>query len=268
MCTIWKSWILLLWLLILLFLDVWLWVVTMWDLLFGARGKWLCPQICQGKKKKKTLKKCGQNFLHILRLGPLHTWDWEPMTITLQPLSLVEKEELIQICFTLCSRDQRTLWMQGGCNVHMDSYMALLHGYLDYFQNPPLGGRPNTKSGDHGTPNTHNRCFILFYHVRGPTWIDIRWNNIWLRARSHMTSHYTRGSVTALHDFGGEFGRPLNTFFWALTISRSQLLARVWSGPKYLRTIFLGLSVNSFDDICDIHFEVFEFFWFLIWFYC
>ena len=27
-----------------------------------------------------------------------------------------------------------------------------------------------------------------------------------------MASHYTRGSVTALHDFGGVLGRPLDTF--------------------------------------------------------
>ena len=43
-----------------------------------------------------------------------------------------------------------------------------------------------------------------------------------------MASHYTWGSVTTLqHDFGGVLGRPLDTFFWALTTSRSQLLARV-----------------------------------------
>ena len=43
----------------------------------------------------------------------------------------------------------------------MDSYMVsngiMFHGHLDYFQKPPLGGRPNTKLGDHGIPNTHNR---------------------------------------------------------------------------------------------------------------
>ena len=33
--------------------------------------------------------------------GPLHTRDWEPVTITLQALSLVEKAELVQVCFTL-----------------------------------------------------------------------------------------------------------------------------------------------------------------------
>ena len=34
----------------------------------------------------------------------------------------------------------------------------MFHGHLDYFQKPPLGGRPNTKPlGDHDTPNAHNR---------------------------------------------------------------------------------------------------------------
>ena len=31
--------------------------------------------------------------------------------------------------------------------------------------------------------------------------------------------------MTTLHDFGGVLGRPLDTFFWALTISWSRLLA-------------------------------------------
>jgi hypothetical protein len=51
--------------------------------------------------------------------------------------------------------------MQDGCKVYMDSYMALngimFHGHLDYIQKPSLGGRPNTKPGDHDTPNAHNR---------------------------------------------------------------------------------------------------------------
>jgi len=100
------------------------------------------------------------------------------------------------------------------------------------FIKPPLGGRPNTKPGDHGTPNTHNRWFILFHHVWEPTWIDIPCNSIWLRARSHMTSHHTCESVTTLQDLGGVLGRPLDTFIWALTISWSQLLACMWSGCK------------------------------------
>jgi hypothetical protein len=44
----------------------------------------------------------------------------------------------------------------------------MFHGRLDYFQQSPLGGRSNTKLGDHGTPNSHKRWFILFYHVLGP----------------------------------------------------------------------------------------------------
>ena len=56
--------------------------------------------------------------------GPLYTRDWEPVTITLQVLSLVEKVELVQVRFTLRFRDQQSLWMQDGCKVYMDSYMA------------------------------------------------------------------------------------------------------------------------------------------------
>ena len=36
-----------------------------------------------------------------------------------------------------------------------------------------------------------------------------------------MTSCYTSGYVTTLHDFGGVLGQPLDTFLWALKISRS-----------------------------------------------
>ena len=89
----------------------------------------------------------------------------------------------------------------------------MYHSHLDYFQKPSLGGRPNTKWRDHDTPNAHNRWFILVYHVWGPKWIEIHWNSIWLRARSHMTSHYTWGSVTTLRAIGGVLGRPLDTVF-------------------------------------------------------
>jgi hypothetical protein len=58
------------------------------------------------------------------QLGPLHSRDWEPMTITLQALSLVEKAQPVQVCFTLRLRDQWSMWMQDGCKVHMESYMA------------------------------------------------------------------------------------------------------------------------------------------------
>ena len=62
----------------------------------------------------------------------------------------------------------------------------MFHGHLDYFQTPPLGGRPNTKPRDHGISNAHNCWFILFCQVWGSAWIDIHWNSIWSRAWSHM----------------------------------------------------------------------------------
>ena len=34
---------------------------------------------------------------------------------------------------------------------------------------------------------------FYFYHVWGPKRIEIHWNSIWLRAWSHMTSHYIEG---------------------------------------------------------------------------
>ena len=108
----------------------------------------------------------------------------------------------------------------------------MFHGHLDYFQKPLLGGRPNTKPGDHGALNAHNRWFILINHAWGPARLESHWNSIWLRARSHMNSHYTWGSVTTLQDFGVVLGRPLDTFYRALTLSWSWLLACVWSGPK------------------------------------
>jgi hypothetical protein len=36
---------------------------------------------------------------------------------------------------------------------------------LGLLQQPPLGGKPNTKPGDHGTLNTHKHRLIYFYHL-------------------------------------------------------------------------------------------------------
>ena len=120
-----------------------------------------------------------------------------------------------------CKMDVKSTWIPTWHQMDHVSWS------LELFTKPHLGGRPNTKPWDHGTPNAHNRWFILFYHVWGPAWIEIHWNSIWLRAQSHMASHYTRDSVSTLDDFGGVLGRPLDTFFWAFTISWSRLLAHV-----------------------------------------
>ena len=110
----------------------------------------------------------------------------------------------------------------------------MFHGHLDYFWKSSLGGRPNTKPGDHGTPNVHNRWFILFYHMWGHTWIEIHWNSIWLKTRSHMTSHYTWG-----HDHTTWFLEVCWDDLWTLSFGLSQFhghgsLARVWIGPMAL----------------------------------
>ena len=121
----------------------------------------------------------------------------------------------------------------------------MFHGHLDYFHQPPLGSRPNTKLDDHGTPNAQNRRFILFYHVWEPTWIEIHWNNIWLGVRSHMTPHYTRASMTTLHDFGGVLRWPLHTSFgFSLTISWSRLLACVCEEVALSFTLLPSLKVG------------------------
>jgi hypothetical protein len=160
---------------------------------------------------------------------------WVPMSITLQVVSLVEKVVPIQVRFAIHLRDQRMMWMQYACKVHMDTFMVLNGSCFmvtwTIFKNCLLKVGLTQKLGDHFTPNVHNRWFILFYHVWGPTLIKIHWNSIWLRAWSHMASHYTWRVVTTLHDFGGVMGQPLDTFFWALAISCSRLLIRVWSGP-------------------------------------
>ena len=88
----------------------------------------------------------------------------------------------------------------------------MFHGHLGCFQTPPLGGRSNTKPGDHATPKSHSLWFILFYHEQRSASIEIHWNSIWLRAQSLMAAQYTWGSVTTLHEFGGVLGRPLDTF--------------------------------------------------------
>ena len=50
-------------------------------------------------------------------------------------------------------------WMWGLHGFLRGIERIVFHGHLDYFLKPPLGGRPNTKPGDHGILNAHNRLF-------------------------------------------------------------------------------------------------------------
>ena len=67
--------------------------------------------------------------------------------------------------------------LQDGCRAHVDSCMASIGSCFmvtwTHLQKPHVGGRSNTKPGDHGTLNAHNHWFILFYHVWGHAWIYI-----------------------------------------------------------------------------------------------
>ena len=51
--------------------------------------------------------------------------------------------------------------------------------------------------------------------------------------------------MTTVHDFGGVLGWPLDTIFWALTISWSRLLARVRSGPNVANFGLLIMVANN-----------------------
>ena len=127
-------------------------------------------------------------------------------------------------------------WMQDGCKVYMDSYTAsnrscyILTWIFFKCNLLEVGLTQNRETMALQMLTTVGLFYIIM--CEDPAWIEIPWNSIWLRAQSHVTSHYTRGSVTTLHDFGGVLGRPLGTFFWVVTMSWSRLLAHVWSGPK------------------------------------
>jgi hypothetical protein len=108
-------------------------------------------------------------------------------------------------------------WMQSLHGFLHGIKWNMYHDHLDYFQKPFFGGRPNPKLGDHDTPNAHNRWSVLIYHVWRPAWTNIHWNSIWLRSRPHMTSHYTWGSMTTLHNFGGVLDG-----LWTLSFGLSQ----------------------------------------------
>ena len=178
--------------------------------------------------------------------------------------------EPFQVCFTLYLREQRSMWMlQDGCKVHADSYLASNGSCFmvtwTIFKNHLLhvGLTQNRETMALLALTTVD--LFYFYHVWGPVWIDIHWNSFWLRAtRSHMTSHYTWGSVTTLHAFGSVLERPLNSFFWAFTSEWSRHLAHVWSDPKSDQWQGRFLDITNWDPSVGksnrLHVDIFWFF--------
>ena len=142
--------------------------------------------------------------------GPLHTRDWEPVTIiTLQALSLVEKAEPVVQARLHSLFEWGTSGVCEECKMDVKStWIPTWHLWMDHGL-WSLGLFSKTTSSRVGLTQ-HREIMALrtltkvglfyFYHVRRPTWTNNHWNSIWLRAPSHMTSHYTWGSVTTLHE--------------------------------------------------------------------
>jgi hypothetical protein len=157
------------------------------------------------------------------------------MTITLRALSLVEKAEPVQVCFTLRLRDQWSMWMHDGCKVYMDSYMAskgscfMITWTISKNHLLEVGLTQNRKTMALQTLTTVK--LFDFYHVWGPAWLEIYWNSIWLRVQSYDFTLHLR-----VHDHNTWFWRCLGTAFGHFLLGsqkfRSRFMVRVWSGPK------------------------------------
>ena len=158
--------------------------------------------------------------------GSCHTWEWEHVTIAFQALTLVEKAEPVQIHFTLLLKEHE---------YELDVKSAWIHSYMasngSFFM--VIGTTSKNHLLDVGLSQdrkimTLRTLTILnllsIYHVWGPheyTFIEIiafGWG-----PRSQTTSRYTLESVTTLSYMNGLWTL---TFFRALTISWSQLVAR------------------------------------------
>ena len=155
------------------------------------------------------------------------------MTITLQALSLVRNAKPCQVRFTLRSRDQRSMWRQDGCKVYMDYYTASNGACFmvtwDFYQKPPLGGRPYTKPWKAALQmltTVDLPYFIMCEDMHENKFIQ---NNCWSRAWSHTTSQYTW--VTTQNDFGGVLWRPLSHFHLGSHNSMGTALGLRWSDP-------------------------------------
>ena len=148
-----------------------------------------------------------------------------------------KKVEPVQLRFTLRLRDQQSMWMQDGCKVYMDSYMAsngscfLVTRIIFKNRLVEVGLTQNQETMTLRTLTTVDLfCFITREDPHEHTFIEMAFGwgpgHIWLQTT-------LEGPWPHYYDFGGVLGRPLDTFFWNLTISWSRLLARVWSGPKH-----------------------------------
>jgi hypothetical protein len=122
----------------------------------------------------------------------------------------------------------------------------MLPSHLDYFQvKSPLGSRPDTKRGDHGTPQSHNHWFIVSNHVWGP-YMDIKFTVIALNWRpNHLWLHTTLESQWSHYMILEVSWDDL----WILLLGSHNFMvtalgSRVWSG---LRIYNHGMPQPSAD---------------------
>jgi hypothetical protein len=54
-------------------------------------------------------------------------------------------------------------WMKSLHGFLHDIEWIMFHGHLDYSQKPPLGGRPNTKPGDHMALRTLTTVELFYF---------------------------------------------------------------------------------------------------------
>ena len=66
----------------------------------------------------------------------------------------------------------------------------MFHDHFNYFQKPPLEGRPNTKLETMALQNLIIVDLLYVTMCEDPAWIEFHWNSICLRAWSHTSSHY------------------------------------------------------------------------------
>ena len=138
------------------------------------------------------------------------------MTSTLQALSLVGKAGRSKFTSQLHLRDRRSVWMQDGCKVYMDSYMASNGSRFmvtwAIFKNRLLGVGL-TQNQETMTLRTFTTVDLFYMKTRvhrNSLKVAFGWGpgHMWL-------AHYTWGSVTTLHhDFGGVLERSFDTSFW------------------------------------------------------
>ena len=162
----------------------------------------------------------------MLGIGPLHTQDWEPVTITLQHSHWWKQRSRSKLAWL---RGQWSMWMQDGCKVYMNSYMALDGSCFmvswTIFNNHLLEvGLTQIRRPQHFRTLTTVGLlhFIMCEDPHERKFIELAFgwvpNHIWLHTTlEDPWPHYII--------FGGVLGWPFNTFLW------SQLLARVWSDP-------------------------------------